>query len=461
MSELKNILIPDVMLQLLAFLAGVALFLLSYAVSGPAMAYVSLVALCFILLSLYLPLQDPTEPAYILLGVVVFYFFPRQLLLIFEGLPLMGHLAPADFDLMRYGNLIVSIGVLAFHFTYRFSKTVRLLPNLKQNINESNLVSSCISALVVSFVSLGALAFIVRSSGADLGALQGESQQILKQGALGYAYNVLQWLPLCSLLLVYQFSGTRWKVFPVFHIVVLILATMVLTRREPLIILAFGLMAFYGLSGAISRLRFSVISIFILLLFVLVGYMRVAAQTGGLDFGAFLLAYFYVGEFWVYDMFLVILREAGSMLMPFRHGLDLIPGFFDNFHSFTKLPDAAIGDQLGELLNPAVVSRAGIPPSIFGMLYLNYSIIGVVLGLAVLGVIAGMIEQLRRGNSAMYGWMLIALAYTWLGYIMRNASPYNTTLLIVKLLIGMGLIFLIKALADFALLKGSYRRSLY
>jgi len=425
-------------------------FIASYAVADKTGAFLSLIAFGALLAGLYLRERDPTAPAYVFLGVVLFYLIPKQVLLLWEQVPLLGQNPPADYAEIRYGNLILAIGVIAYHIGYR-SIRGRRYRNVAHTAVLSGSLPTVLSALVVSILSLVALTQIVRVSGADLTTLQGFSQEILKERGLDRAYTIFTLLPLCTLFLLYHLSETRLRWIPLLHAFIVLVACGVLTRREPLLFLALGTMAFAGTGRrSVSRTVFAIVATVVIAAAVALVFLRAAAQLGDIDAATFVVSYLYLGEFWVYDMYLVILREAGNANLPWRYGMDLLPGFLDNLIPSLNLPNAPFDEQLASIFKPVINRWVGTPGTIFGMLYANLGLFAVVAGLFMFGLIARGVDIVRKRVNSATAFMAVALGYIWMLFVLRNGDLYHATLLTIKLGIGAALLVALKQLFEAA-----------
>lgn len=428
--------------------SGFALMLAGHLFENTVGVSVNLAGFCLILLGLYLPIKDPTEPAYILLGLILLYVLPRQILFAFESVPLLSQNMPASHSELMYGNMVLAAGVLAFHAGYHLLAIPKPKYPLWPEVRISGRVPAVIAALIFTVISLGALAHIVRASGTDVGTLQGFSQEILREKNLYRSYNVFSLLPFCTLFLMYYLRGTKYNWITAVHVVIAVAATSVLTRREPLIFLALGLMVLYGMGGrSVSRTRFIGTASVAVFVFIVIAYLRLLSQLkGNAEITAFILGYLYIGEFWVYDMFLIVIREAGGAILPWRYGQDFVPGFMDNFFSHLRFSDITLSEEIAPLFKPVINRWVGTPATFFGILYLNFTFFGVIIGFFLMGCLMRILDVIRKGRYSIFSFMLVTLGYVWFAYMMRNSDPYQVTLLTLKLAIGVALMMMVKAI---------------
>lgn len=396
--------------------------------------YASVLGLVVALIIVSSQIKNLSDPPVIMLILTAVYFIPRQILHIELPILLLAkHPQPLESQLIL-GNLILMFGLGSYFIFYTALNKKQIGVDITFPAeNRSVLIALLSSLLVLGYASL---MLIKIRSGLSVSGLQGSAQLVLADPINSYLYSIYSTSPIVTGCVLYCLKGKRWVIEKSLLVLACLAASFILARREPLLILIIALLVLYRPTFDFKRLsRYALIGASAFFAMSTMIFFRIQTQLeneisfGFADFG---VVYLLSGEFWVFDMYTIIISEAGGYSLPFRHGLDFVPRFLDNLFDF-ELDNRAIDEQLASVYKPSINNMVGTPFSLFGLGYLNFGVSGVAIFLAIFGALSGVTASVSRNISGVYGYLIACLSHVFLFYIFRNADIYYATLIVAKM----------------------------
>lgn len=396
--------------------------------------YASVILLLGVLIIIFSGIKDFSDPPVVFTGLTAIYFIPRQILHIeFPILLVAKYPQPLESALIL-GNLILVTGLVSYLIFYRISERKRIGINITLPTENRSFLLGVFSVLLA--IGYASLVLIKIRSGLSFSELQGSAQLVLANPINSYLYAVYSTSPIVTGCILYCLKGRRMVISKSILVLACFAASFILARREPLLILIIALLVLYRPAfdfKKLSRYFFIVASAFFAMSIMV--FFRIQTQLENelsIGLADFVFIYLLSGEFWVFDMYTIIISEAGGYSLPFRQGLDFVPRFFDNFFDF-DLDNRAIDEQLASIYKPSINNRVGTPFSLFGLGYLNFGIAGVIMFLAAFGALSGVTASLLRNSTGILSYLIVCLSHVFLFYIFRNADIYFATLIVVKM----------------------------
>lgn len=396
--------------------------------------YFSVTLVVVALIMVFSEIKNFSDPPVIFAALTAVYFIPRQILHIELPILLLAkHPQPLEAELIM-GNLILVAGLISYLIFYRIFERKNIYINVSLPTEHRLVLLSVFSVLLT--LGYAGLILIKIRSGLSFSGLQGSAQLVLADPINSYLYSIYSTSPIVTGCILYCLRGRGWVITRLALVFLCVAASFVLARREPLLILVIALLVLYKPPFDFKKLlRYSFFGALIFLAMSIMVLLRMQTQLENelsVTFADFGFVYLLSGEFWVFDMYTIIISEAGGYSLPFRQGLDFVPRFFDNFFDF-DLDNRAIDEQLASIYKPSINNRVGTPFTLFGLGYLNFGIAGVIVFLAVFGALGGITASLSRNITGILGYLIACLGHIFLFYIFRNADIYFATLIVVKM----------------------------
>lgn len=402
--------------------------------------YIGVYSSIFLLLTaifyIFFKMERYSEPPILILLITSAYLIPRQILHIELPIMLVTQFPQPSYVEMMYGNYYIFLGLISYSLGYFL--TIKKVNSENVNFYEkknSEQWEIYLLFLLYTF-TLSAVVLILITSGMGISNLQADAQIVLKSGINGILYSIYLCAPIIACAIAYILKKNGKNFLAISIVILTVLSTFILARREPLLFIVIGLLIIYSPKIELSKL---LRAIFILLIIAFLGftfiYLRVSNQLSSeldITFTDFFYFYFMTEEFWTYDILILIFSEAGSYSMPYRNGIDLIPRLLDNFlmYDFQAEP---IDEIIGGDYKPEPRNIVGSPFTIFGTAFLNFGIFGIVIALFALGIFSNFVNNLARKISNVRSFIIILLLYIFIFFIFRNADLYYATMIIIKL----------------------------
>ncbi len=368
--------------------------------------------------------MDFFEPVYFvsLLYVLVFFLRPLQILYDYHA---RSRFMPADLELFQWVLLVGALGFVCFRVGYasRIGASMgRRLPNVSGPWQHHRVVRIAAMYTLIGIVGFSFAATQAGGFSLFFGTLRG--RRLL--GEQGY------WILASTLVLVqaativvgtYYFKTRRLGALFVFSLVLSVAAGLSLgSRSEVLIVLVTLLVIFYYLRRfRPGRLVTNTVLIGLFagaaLLFVVTQVaVRKQLLEGG-ELGEISLtslatediASRFLDEFSQFDWF-VIVRNIAPRELPFQYGKTFLE-FFSRFVPRAIWPEKPdpISFRISMMVGGA---RSGHPSTILGELYLNFNVLGIIVGSLIIGIILRALYaylQQNRSNPA----VILLYAYTF------------------------------------------------
>ena len=366
--------------------------------------------------------KDPLTPPWILVAVLAPFFLIRPLI-VSTGFS-SGYFFEIGSRRMENEVLIYTMVVMVFAFLcyllgYSSSKRISYkiafrLPVLSGRWNRGLVNVIVIIVSLSSLISFFYLVFV----------LGGFSEILNKQAALvneipeGGFLSKLAWVIfnlyfIATMLLI---LSKPKSIIPLFHLLIGVAMVLFFGRRGSLLWLIIPYITYrhftikkYTLQQA---LRFGLV-FFALMVLVLSFRLLTSAQSRNANNIAELLLQ--SAEYFPFDMAVSVIDECRST-SEYRQGLDFIPYFVRRAYQID--PNAnyqSSGKALVAKFFP--IFRAGIPPTLLGVFYMNFSIVGVLFGMFILGFISRVVKEYAHLSSdnnnviILYGSILVFMFF--------------------------------------------------
>lgn len=355
---------------------------------------------------------DFFEPIYFVSLLFIFVFFLRPLQILFDPSVRVRYL-PNDLHYIETALIFGAIGLVSFLFGYNL-KLGNVLGNkvsvLGNNWNKKRLVLVSFSYTIIGLI---AYFFAIHQSGGVGLFFETLRGRRLLSGNWAIA-SFVQLVQISSLLLLAYYFKTRKLLFPALVCVLLSFVTsLFLGGRSIIIVYLFQpVVIYYYIRKFRTQKRLSflvaliIISVFAVLIIVILGSMRVHIAKGGFlgdissmpDIFLMGIVQRLIGEFTQFDWFAIILYLV-PMAVPYHNGSTFLQFFYmfipRAFWAEKPLPIAyTVNQMFTQSPNPS-----GTPFTILGELYLNFGILGIILGMILFGLFFKSIYCYFKNNN--------------------------------------------------------------
>jgi oligosaccharide repeat unit polymerase len=367
---------------------------------------------------------DYFEPVYFasLLFLLVFFLRPIQILYDHRT---RANLMPDDPQLFQNVLLLGALGFICFYIGYKINIGIsigRRLPKFGERWRHDRVIKVAVVFLLIGVAGYSLAAARSGGLGLFLSTLRGR-KLISETESWSIASTVVLLRAAPVILGAYYFKTKRLRALFIASLLLSVAFNLMLGNRSSVLVplLALLVIAYYLRRPKVGRLlrRTMVIGVFagIILLFIIIQVsVRMHLLRGGAvsDLSLKSLATEdvsgrFLDEFNQFDWFVVVLEIVPSEL-PFQYGKSFAE-VFTRFVPRAIWPDkpAPISKRINMMLGGA---RSGHPPTILGELYLNFSVLGVIAGMVVFGILLrAMYAYLlyNQGNPA----VILIYAYTF------------------------------------------------
>jgi oligosaccharide repeat unit polymerase len=304
------------------------------------------------------------------------------------------------------------IGLACFHVGYHAMKTrFRNLPGLQTNLKQWDTRRASRVVFIGGLCAIISAAIAVYAAGGIAGTFAAVGR--LREVTAGYAYGLLgaSYFPIGVILLVVNhLIGHPRRIWMALFFIMSVVYSAIFGNRTGMFAIVLSCIILYSYIHGIRRpwrfaLASAAIAIVIVPVVVFWGFARqfqiniseiprvvniMRSENSSLFYSQIL------GEFDAVDSFAAVLH-GGPSVFPFRFGqtyvdvaLFIIPRAV--WPNKPKAFSTAVGDYVTEDGND-------VPPGVIGELYVNFSVLGIVMGMFLLGILMGLVYCRTIGGS--------------------------------------------------------------
>ncbi|QJC51114.1 O-antigen polysaccharide polymerase Wzy [Paenibacillus albicereus] len=218
---------------------------------------------------------------------------------------------------------------------------------------------------------------------------------------------------------------------PLFMTILLLMST---GWRSTAVALIFVALAIYHYKRPISLGRLGGIGALIISLIAGLGLLRIRSSNSkfvlndmmaqGDYFGAFIQYLYNYPVVFGKDILSAVISQLPNSAMPLQYGKT----FFWNFQTMIPGNDAQPFDFILKVALRRGFDGGGLPPTLLGDLYINFSTAGIVLGMLILGFIWSMLHHLLLRNKSNILGLIAAITIYFLSVSIRGGIE-NVTLM--------------------------------